>query len=116
MSNIEPLGLYVLVQMETIEDKSAGGILLGDVRREQGACDIGTVIAIGPTAFHNFAGCNPSDYPPSSPRHDMQPHEIWGINVGDKVEYRSFEGKLSGVKDVKNMRYIPDTQIIGKVN
>lgn len=113
---IEPLGLYVLVQMETIEDKSAGGILLGDVKREQGACDIGTVIAIGPTAFRGFAGCNPSDYPPSHPFYSKEPHEIWGINVGDKVEYRSFEGKLSGVKDVKNMRYIPDTQIIGKVN
>ena len=113
---IKPLGLYVLVEMDTVEDKSSGGILLGDVKREQGACDVGTVIAIGNTAFRGFPGCNPSDYPPSHAFYTLEPHQIWGVEVGDKVEYRSFEGKLSGVKGVKKTRYIPDTQIIGKVN
>lgn len=113
---IEPLGFYVLVEMEVVEDISPGGIYKGNVDREQGACDIGVVRAIGPTAFRGFPGCNPSDYSPSHAHYSLQPSEIWGVNIGDKVEYRAFEGKLTGVKEAKNMRYIPDTQIIGKVN
>lgn len=115
-SKVEPLGFYVLVEMIKIEDKSEGGILLGDVRREQDGCDLGYVRAIGNTAFRGFPGCNPNDYPPSHEFYSQAPAQIWGINIGDKVEYRRYEGKLSGVKGVKNMRYIPDTQIIGKVN
>lgn len=114
--SIQPLGFYVLVEMEVVEDISPGGIYKGDVTKEQGACDIGYIRAIGPIAFRGFPGCNPSEYSPSHSFYSSEPHEIWGISVGDKVEYRSFEGKLSGVNRVKNMRYIPDTQIIGKVN
>ena len=115
---VEPLGFYVLVEMIKIEETSAGGIVLQakDVAREQDGCDQGYVRAIGNTAFRGFPGCNPNDYPPSHEFYSLTPAQIWGINVGDKVEYRRYEGKLSGVKDVKNMRYIPDTQIIGKVN
>ena len=113
---IEPLGFYVLIEVEEVKNLSAGGIHLGDVKREQSACDVGVVRAIGNTAFRGFPGCNPSDYSPSHKFFDLEPHQIWGIQIGDKVEYRAYEGKLSGVKDVKNMRYIPDTQIIGKVN
>ncbi len=115
---IEPLGFYVLIEMIKIEEKSSGGIVLqsNDVKREQDGCDIGYVRALGNTAFRAFPGCDGSAYPPGHKFFDMAPHQIWGIEVGDKVEYRRYEGKLSGVKDVKNMRYIPDTQIIGKVN
>lgn len=114
---IEPLGFYVLIEMITVEEKSSGGIVLQakDVAREQDGCDIGYVRALGNTAFAAFPGCDGSTYPPSHKFFNMEPHQIWGIEVGDKVEYRRYEGKLSGVKDVKNMRYIPDTQIIGKV-
>lgn len=117
-SNIEPLGFYVLVEMIKIEEKSAGGIVLqsNDVKREQDGCDIGFVRAIGQTAFRGFPGCNPSDYPPNHLFHTMTPAEIWGIKEGDKVEYRRYEGKKSGVKEFDRFRYIPDTQIIGKIN
>jgi co-chaperonin GroES (HSP10) len=113
---IEPLGFYVLIEVEEVKNLSAGGIHLGDVKKEQSACDVGIVRAIGNTAFRGFPGCTPSDYSPSHKFFDLEPHQIWGVEIGDKVEYRAYEGKLSGIKDVKNMRYIPDTQIIGKVN
>lgn len=112
---LKPLGFYVLIEMVEVKDVSEGGIILGDVSREQDAADIGYVREIGPTAFHGYAGCIPSEYPPSAPQYNMQPHEIWGINVGDKVEYRRYEGKVTGQKDFKNFRYIPDSAIIGKV-
>jgi co-chaperonin GroES (HSP10) len=115
-SVIEPLGFYVLIEVEEVKEVSPGGIYTGDAKRDQEACDIGYVRAIGNTAFRGFPGCLPSEYAPGHAYYDMQPHEIWGIKIGDKVEYRKFEGKLSGVKGVKNMRYIPDTQILGKVN
>lgn len=112
---LKPLGFYVLIEMEEVKDVSSGGIILGDVSREQDAADIGYVRDIGSTAFHGYAGCIPSEYPPCDPQFKMKPHEIWGINVGDKVEYRRYEGKVTGQKDFKNFRYIPDSAIIGKV-
>ena len=99
---IKPLGFYVLIEMDTIEDVSAGGIILGDVRREQDACEFGTVEAIGPIAYKGFEGCEGSD--------------DWGVKVGDRVEYRSYEGKRSGVKDMENFTYTPDSHNIGVVS
>lgn len=115
---IEPLGFYVLIEMIEIQKKSAGGIILEtkDVERQQEGCDIGYVRAIGPIAFRGFPGCDPKDYPPSHEFYTKQPHEIWGINIGDKVEYRRFEGKVTGTEGNERMRYIPDTQIIGKIS
>lgn len=112
---IRPNGFYVLVEMIEVKNVSAGGIHLGDVRKEQDACDIGFVRAVGNTAFIGMPGCNPSDYPGSHPFHQKEPHQIWGIDIGDKVEYRRHEGKVSAVHGNDKMRYIPDTQIIGKV-
>jgi len=113
---IEPLGFYVLIEVEEVSDKSKGGIYVGDVKREQSACEMGFVRAIGNTAFRGFAGCNPSDYAPGHVFSTLEPHQIWGIDLGDKVEFRKHEGKDSSAKGVTNMRYIPDTQILGKVN
>lgn len=115
MSKVRPNGFYVLIEMEEVKNTSAGGIILGDVRKEQDACDIGYVRAIGNTAFIGMPGCNPSDYNPTESQYKMTPAQIWGIDIGDKVEYRRHEGKVSGVAANERMRYIPDTQIIGKV-
>jgi len=106
----EPLGFYVLVEMKKVESTSSGGIILGDVSRDQEAVDIGIVRAIGPIAFHGYPGCIPSEYPPSHPRFSMQPHEIWGINIGDEVGYRRYEGKAGE----ELYKAIPDSQIILK--
>lgn len=112
---IKPLGFYVLIEMIEVKEVSQGGIILqsSDVEREQEGCDRGYVRAIGPAAFRGFPGCDPKEYPPSHPFYDLQPHEIWGMNVGDLVEYRRYEGKVSGVEGCDRLRYIPDTQIIG---
>lgn len=114
---IKPLGFYVLIEMVEIEKKSAGGIILDhkDVERLQEGCDIGYIRAIGNTAFRGFAGCQPTEYPPNHEFYSLEPHQIWGFNIGDKVEYRRFEGKVSGVDGNDRFRYIPDTQIIGLV-
>lgn len=114
---IKPLGFYVLIEMIEIQKKSAGGIILEtkDVERQQEGCDIGYVRDIGPIAFRGFPGCDPKDYPPSHVYSTMEPYQIWGIEIGDKVEYRRFEGKVSGIEGNERLRYIPDTQIIGKV-
>ena len=114
---IEPLGFYVLIEMIEIKKTSAGGIILDskDVDRQQEGCDIGFVRSIGNVAFSGFAGCNPADYPPSHAFYSMTSAQIWGINIGDKVEYRRFEGKVSGIDGCDKLRYIPDSQIIGKV-
>lgn len=110
-----PLGFYVLIEMQEVQEVSDGGIVLAiDKKREQDAVDIGVVKAIGPIAFCGLDGCDPNRYPPSHPYHKAAPHEIWGVKVGDKVEYRRYEGKLSNAG--KNLRYIPDTQIIGVID
>ena len=110
-----PLGFFVMIEMEEVKELSKGGVYVGDVRREQEGCDVGYVRAVGNIAFRGLPGCNPSDYPPSHEFYKMEPHQIWGINIGDKVEYRRYEGKRSAAKESANMRYIPDTQIIGKI-
>lgn len=116
MSEIHPVGFYVLVEMDEVKETTESGIVVSlDTKREQDACDIGVIKAIGPTAYRGFAGCNPDDYAPGHPFAKMQPHEIWGVNIGDRVEYRRFEGKQSGTEGSKRLRYIPDTQVIGKV-
>lgn len=49
---IEPLGFYVLIEVEQIENKTAGGIFLPDetVDREKRGNMRGTILAVGPAA------------------------------------------------------------------
>ena len=103
---IKPLGFYVLVEMVEFDEATEGGIILpGDlVSKEQEATDVGYVRAVGPTAYHGYPGCD-----------DEIPHEQWGLAIGQKIEYRRFEGKRSVVKDCENYRYIPDSHIIGVI-
>ena len=115
MTQIAPLGFNVLIEMVKVNNTSDGGIYMGDVDRDQEACDVGYIRAFGPIAYVGFNGCNPNDYPPLSSQYKMQPHELWGVNIGDKVEYRRHEGKLSGQDGCELFRYIPDSMIIGKV-
>ena len=105
---IKPLGFYVLVEMEVVEEKSEGGILLSAdlVNKEQDATSTGYVRAIGPTAFAGYPGCEIEG---------VTPHSAWGLEVGQKIEYRKFEGKKSAVEEYKNYRYIPDSHIIGAI-
>lgn len=112
---ISPVGHYVLVEALVVEDKTQSGIYLGDANKEQSACEFGVIKAFGPTCFVGIDGCDPSKYQPHDPRSSQTPYQLWGIDIGDQVEYRRYEGKNTGMKGVGNLRYIPDAQIIGKV-
>lgn len=112
---IEPLGFQVLIEMIEVKDVSAGGVFMGNVAREQSTVDTGYVRAIGNIAFAGFAGCDPESYSPSHPFHSLKPHQIWGIDIGDKVEYQHLEGQISRTKGYERFRVVPDSLINIKV-
>ena len=101
---IKPLGFYVLIEMDEVESVSTGGIVMPAdlVSKEQDATATGRVRAIGPTAYVGYPGCE--DDPGK-----------WGLELGQRVEYRRFEGKTSAIPEHENFRYIPDSHIIGAV-
>jgi co-chaperonin GroES (HSP10) len=125
---IKPLGFYVLIEMEKVEEVTAGGIILNTdmVSKEQDATDVGYVRAIGPTAYHGYPGCDAADQYEHKEHDDGQiepiripapsPAQQWGLEIGQKIEYRRFEGKKSVVEDYENYRYIPDSHIIGAID
>lgn len=101
---ISPKGFYVLVEMDKIEEVSEGGIILNskEVSKEQDACKFGTIRAFGPACYKGFPGC--------------EGPEDWGVKVGDRVEYRQYEGMRSSHPKAEDFRYIPDSHIIGSVS
>ena len=63
---------------QTVKEARRLGLVMpetDDMKRAQATVDIGTVVAIGPTAFRDFG----TDCP---------------INVGDRVNYARFSGKI----------------------
>ena len=107
----DPCGFYLLVELVDVEDTSAGGIFLGDQKREQSAEELGYIRAVGPTAYAGWEGCKWE-----SPDEFKKPHQLWGVDIGDLVEFRKFEGKKSALPGFENWRYIPDSHIVGVVN
>ena len=121
---IKPLGFYVLVEMEIVENVSKGGIILDiqEVARDQEATSTGYVRAIGPTAFAGYPGCEGAeaavkysvdDIPEHIPA--ITPADCWGLKIGQKIEYRRYEGKTSAAEGYDKHRYIPDSHIIGVI-
>ena len=104
---IKPTGYYVLVELEPIEKdtKSQAGIILAtskDEDRYRNAQCIGTIIEFGPLAFKGLQnGCNTP--------------EEWGVSVGNKVEFNSYDGKIPKSAGGKDLRLIVDQHIICKV-
>jgi len=118
---IKPLGFYVVIEMEIVEEVSAGGIVMPDslTSKEQDATSIGYVRAIGPTAYHGYPGCDLDDEQKARAIEvglDLGPADKWGLKIGQKIEYRKFEGKKSAVEGYENYRYIPDSHIIGAID
>lgn len=81
--NIVPILHRILVKPDVLEEiddvfrraKAAGlAFDFGEREREQAAIDTGTVLAMGPTAFHDFGAENP-------------------LKVGDRVVYAKYGGK-----------------------
>lgn len=116
---IKPLGFYVLIEMEEIRQEGLIELPEDIIKREQSAVDVGYVRAIGPTAYHGYPGCEPMGVSNQSGEVEGsigEPHECWGLEIGQKIEYRKFEGKASAIEGHENYRYIPDSHIIGAIN
>lgn len=105
---IKPVGYFVLVDITEAEKVTKGGIILHEdtVKKEQMVEETGTIVAFGPTCFVGMRGCDKEDSPA---------YKQWGLGVGDQVEFRKYEGKASFVEGCENLRYIPDTHIIGVI-
>jgi co-chaperonin GroES (HSP10) len=108
---IKPYGYFVLVKVDEVEQKSAGGIVLPEdyVEKEQAVIEKGVVIAFGPTAYVGMRGCEREDME----RTGKAAHQLWGVEVGDTVEFKKYEGKKSALTDCGSYRYIPDTHLMG---
>lgn len=107
MPTIRPTGYYVLVEIEEVSVKSTGGIIIEthkDEKRLVEAQCVGTILAFGPMCFKGLeCGCN-------SP-------EEWGLKVGDKVEFNSYDGKRPKALGADTrQRLIIDQHIIGVIN
>jgi len=109
-------GHYVLVEVLEVKNKSAGGIILGDTEREQMACEYGRIVSFGPTAFVGISGCDPDKYPTNDPRYKMTPYQLWGVDVGDQVQFSRMEGVIVRDPDGRNLRAIPDVKIIVSIS
>lgn len=103
---IKPTGYFVLIETCEAEVVSDSGIVLttGETaKRMDEAVSTGYIKEFGPMAFKGLScGCN-------------SPAE-WGIAIGDKVEFISYDGKRpqAAGKDTK-LRLITDQHIICKV-
>jgi co-chaperonin GroES (HSP10) len=106
---IKPTGFYVLVEVDPIEEKTKGGIVIAEslAKKEHAATEEGHIRAFGPCAYVGWKGCENPDIPA---------YEQWGVNIGDRVEFQRYEGKKCVVKGYENFRYIPDTHIIGVIS
>ena len=103
---INPTGYFVLIETDEPEVKSNGGIVLATAEiadRMDEAVSTGHIKAFGPMALKGLScGCN-------SP-------EDWGVKIGDKVEFLSYDGKRPQAAGRKTkLRLITDQHIICKV-
>ena len=138
---IRPLGNMVLIEAKKVENVSTGGIILQNdmVGKEQAVEQTGKVIAIGPTAFKRWKGCESPrwfkmafDEIAGKSYHietfealcdywkwedpDYPAHKQWGIEIGDTVEHRKFNAMDSVTSGDTIYRYIPDIEILGVID
>lgn len=95
---IEPSGHRVLIQPETVEEKTSGGIILAATtkERDQQATMRGTVVAVGVNAWKAFDDGTP-----------------WA-KEGDKVVFRKYAGENVKDGDV-DYRVVNDEDILAVV-
>ena len=140
---IEPLGSLVLIKAKKVENVTSGGIVLPEdlTKKEQAVESTGEIVAFGPTAFKRWKGCESPRWLEKAIEHcnglsldpqafnaicdywkwddpEFPAHKQWGLEIGDFVEHKRYEGKDSVVEsdDGEVYRYIPDIQIWGKIN
>ena len=93
-----PLLHRILLKMDTIEEVSAGGILIPEVAlsKERKAIEIGTVVAVGETAFEAFGADKNT------------------LKIGDRVVVARYSGKEIVEKDEKYV-VINDEDVLVKL-
>ena len=104
---MKPAGYYILIEMEEVERVSAGGIVIAtkaENEREQNGHDVGVIKAFGPNVFCGFKGI-PEDVS-AEDRADL-----YGVKIGDKVEFNRYDGKIPRHPDYHNYRLIQDEHI-----
>ncbi len=111
---LRPTGYYVLVKMEIVEREVKDGALKGFVlsttnenTREQTGHDVGIVMSLGPTAFSGYQGIDGETA--------LDRAQQWGVDVGGKVEFSRYDGKIPSHPDYKDYRIIQDAHIIGVI-
>jgi co-chaperonin GroES (HSP10) len=100
----KPLGYHVLIEVDKVEETSAGGIIMAtktESKREQEGHSFGKVVAFGPTAYKGLQGCESPD--------------DWGIAAGDNVRFTKYDGVYDGEGD-EVYRLVRDTDIISVEN
>lgn len=119
---LKPCGYYVLVKMEELEEKDESFVEGSELivaapqmqkdnrdlaEREKAGHDIGTLVALGSTAFNGFQGVTGQTA--------KERAEEWGVCVGDKVEFNRYDGKIPSHPDYADYRIIQDAHIIGVI-
>lgn len=111
---IKPCLFNVLILQDEVKDTSEAGIFIGDVAREQRACESGTLVDVGPLAFYGISGCDPSKYGTNDPRFKMEPHQLAGFEIGDRVDFTRHGGESSAFTDNKRLIYVGDRSLSGR--
>jgi len=91
---IYPAGHRVIVKVDEIEEKTAGGIIMVNADKQTEANIFGTLVAVGPTAWKAF-----------------DDGVAWA-NVGDKVAFAKYGGFVIEDPDTKeSFRLLNDEDI-----
>ena len=107
---VRPLGTRVLVQLRTVREKTASGIVLVEDTKQfnKVSTQLGKVIALGDIAFHNRT------------TGELWPEGAW-VNVGDFIRLPKYGGdrftrKIPGTEDTALFCLFQDHEIIAKVD
>lgn len=96
-----PMGYNVLVALDVVEEKTAGGIILPEKHkeREDSASEKGRIVGVSPMAFSggDWAGVKYTDLPSS----------------GDVVLFQRYAGTEMEGEDGRKYRVIADTDLKG---
>jgi chaperonin GroES len=94
-SGINPTGHMVLVKMEKVEEKTAGGIYLPDkhVDRENLASSKGVMVAKAPAAFDHVDWPKGAEAPPVGSRVLLRKFAGVEVKGNDGADYRVCEDK-----------------------
>jgi co-chaperonin GroES (HSP10) len=102
---IKPTGYHVLVKVDSFDEKIKGSSLympVNEAKREHSGRDTAIVVEFGPRCYEGYEGCKgPED---------------WGVKVGDRVEFRRYDGKIPAYAEenesLKDFRLINDGDIL----